>query len=111
VQGLVKSVKDRITRFTELVREQSSTIVFSILSLYSLFNLLFVDQAERLSDHAIAIMLFISMLFAFLSYLTTFQKQQIERKEVPEKVKEKVSLSSTNECLNVNLRKQLAREH
>lgn len=52
------------------LQERAFVIAFSLFAVHFVYNLLFVDEEDRMSNEAIFWGLFVSTLLAFIAYLT-----------------------------------------
>jgi hypothetical protein len=84
-------------------------IAFSVFASYFIYNLIFVDEEDRMSNESIFWGVFISTLFAFLAHLTLQQQKATSSTQKEVKYKDKRRLEQDNEFLNLQLKESLRR--
>ena len=84
-------------------------IAFSVFASYFLYNLIFVDEEDRMSNESIFWGVFISTLFAFLAHLTLQQQKATSSTKKEVKYKDKRRQDQDNEFLNLQLKESLRR--
>ena len=84
-------------------------IAFSVFASYFIYNLIFVDEEDRMSNESIFWGVFISTLFAFLAHLTLQQQKAASSTKKEVKYKDKRRQEQDNEFLNLQLKESLRR--
>ena len=105
VDNSVEQLRETILYF----QERAFVIIFSSFSTYFIYNLIFVDEDERMSNESIFWGVFISTLFAFIAHLTLQQQKAAASNNKEVKYKDKRRKESENELLNYELKESLRR--
>ncbi len=103
VENLQKWLGDKWRLLNELVFVLSFTSCF----LYLLYNLLFVDEDDRISNEYASLGAFISAFLAFVAFLAVTQQRAEPEKQTGDKFKKNKKYSSDKELLNTHLKESL----
>lgn len=90
----------KYTAATLWVQEYAFTLLFSAFCLYFIQNMVFVPEANRISNETTTWAVFISALFAFLSLLTVKQTHEKQSVNQELKFKENRKYTKDKELLN-----------